>query len=115
MKVLKLTILLEQGISKAALMNVFGDCVHMQSRSRFVQFSFPSVRMLNPIQLKPIYDLLNTFEKKQPLKYKMFHLYDDEDHSCAPVSIHCQRSKWFTVSSATLAETNSADTLYGLF
>jgi hypothetical protein len=115
MKTLKLTIWLEPGISKAALMNVFGDCVEMASRSRFVQFSFPAVRMLTAIQLRPIHDLVKSFESSNPLKYKMFHLYDDNDNSYAPVSIHCSRGKWFTVSSATLADMNSSDSLFGLF
>lgn len=115
MKVLKLTILLEPNVSKADLMNVFGHCDILSKRFRFAQFTFPSVRMLTAIQLRPIHDLIKTFENAQPLLYKMLHLYDDNDHSYAPVSIHCSRGKWFTVSSATLMDMNSSDSLFGLF
>ena len=116
MKVLKLTILLESHISKSTLMNTFGKCIELGDKYRFVQFTFPSIRMLTTIQLKPIHDLVKIFEDTHnQLKLKMFHLYDDVDHSYSPFSIHCLRGKWYTVSSATLQEMNTADSLFGLF
>jgi hypothetical protein len=115
MKVLKLTILLEPGLSKAALANVFGDYITLGRQHTFIEFTFSSVNMLSARHLKPIHDLLKQFEQEQPLRYKMFYLHDAAASNYSPIAIHCDSGKWFTVSSASGAEMNKSESLFGLF
>lgn len=101
MKTLRLTIALEPGLSKAALKNVFGNYDMFYGKyHRFVQFTFPQVRMISPIQLKPIHALLSTFELKKPLAFKMFHLHDDRDNTYSPTRVMCDEGLW-TLESVT--------------
>ncbi len=116
MRVLKLTIFVEYGMSLASLANTFGDYVLLGKDCCFAEFTFPSVNMLSVRQIEPIHDLIkSTFERNEPLRYKMFYLYDSMNNTYSPISIHCHKGKWFTVSASTGVEMNYSNSLFGLF
>ena len=116
MKTLRLTIALEPGLSKASLKNVFGHYdMFYGKHHRFVQFTFPNVKMISPIQLKPIYALLSTFELKQPLTFKMFHLHDDTDNTFSPTRIMCDEGTWTLESVGNDKIIATGKTLFDLF
>lgn len=116
MKTLKLTILLEEGTSKAELANTFGEPIEINLSFKYLQFSFTGVKMLTAIQLTPIYNLIVSYEKqqKQKLRFKMFHLQDDIKGTYSPISLQHLNHTWSVVSSMTGMEMSSSPNLLTL-
>lgn len=101
MKELKLTILIEAGV-KSDMMNLFGtDYIIVGDRVKFMQYTFPAVKMLTPFKIAPVLQLLQSYEREKTLHYKMFHLKDDKDSSFSPVYFECIDGQWNVIRSAT--------------
>lgn len=101
MKELKLTILIEPG-KKSEVINMFGTNYHIiGKRLKFIQYSFPDIKMFTPFKVAPVYNLLRTLEQHCELRYKMFHLFDEEDGSYAPVYFESLNNKWQCIQSST--------------
>ncbi len=120
-KILRLSILFEKGISKAALANIFGKYNnytfnYTNNTSRWIQFEFPSIKFLIPMHLKSIHDLLVNYEQEHgELTFKMFDLFDNKSGAYSPISIHCLRGRWSTCESLTGEELISSPSLFSLF
>lgn len=117
MKYLKLTIVLEEGHSKADLANIFGEPLEINLTFKYLQFSFQEVKMLTAIQLTPIYNLIASYEKQygRKLLFKMFHLEDTSEQLFSPISIQCFRGEsWAIISSTTDKELASSSNLLTL-
>jgi len=115
MRALKLTILIDDNTSISSLANTFGNYILLGRKHRFIEFTFTSVSMLSSYSLEPILNLIKTYEKDKPLKYKMFYLNDKSNDTYSPISIHCNDGKWFTVNATTGVEMNHSESLQGLF
>jgi len=115
MRELKLTISIEPGI-KAELINAFGSSFLIVGKNmKFIQFTFKDVRILSAFKLKPILQLLDTFERAHnQLYFKMLHLKDDIDGSYSTVYFQCLRGEWSVVTSATGKEERSSSSLFNL-
>lgn len=115
MRELKLTVCIEPGM-KGELINAFGsDYKIVGDRMKFIQFSFPSVRILSAFKLKPIVQLLETFEKAHgELYFKMFHLKDDNDGSYSTMYLQSLKGVWTVVTSIGAVEQRSSNSLFNL-
>lgn len=102
MKSLRLTVLLDNNVSKADLANTFGNFTEINLSNKYLQFKFESTRMLTAMQISPIYKLIESYEKQhgQKLHFKMFHLYDDDDDSYSPISLQCLGGEVWTITSS---------------
>jgi len=115
MRDLKLTVLIEPGV-KSELMNVFGTDFNIVGKNlKYMQYSFPDIKILTAFKLRPIIQLLETFEGENgSLRFKMLHLKDDVDGSYSPVYIQCSRGVWSLVTSNGGVEQKSSDSLFNL-
>lgn len=101
MNTLRLTILIEPGVSKSDLANTFGNFKDIVLSNRFMQFNFKKINMMNQVQLMPIMHLLETLEKKQQLTMKMFHLADEKNERYSPTYLYCYKGVWQMVNTFT--------------
>lgn len=108
--------LLEPEKSKAELANTFGDLKEITMPVyKWAQFRFDNVRMLTSNQLMPVYNLLLSYEQHHgQLKFKMFHLYDDNDNTYSPISLQAYKGLWAVTSSATGMDMNTSTNLLTL-
>jgi len=79
-------------------MNVFGKGIHIKplhGNSKFIQFDFPNINLFTKSKVEPVYRLINSFENNVGvLNTKVFHLFDDKNHSYSHVSFLCMRGIW---------------------
>lgn len=113
MRNLKLTVLIEPGV-KGELMNVLGkDFITLGNKFKFMQYTFPSIKMLTAFKLRPIVQLINTFESAHfPLSFYMLHLDDETSHS--PVYFQCSKGMWSIVNSKCGVEVQQSNDLFSL-
>lgn len=101
MKTLKLTVLSEPTLSRADLANLFGSFEEINLQNNYIQFTFPSVTILSFFHIQSIHKLLQDYEKENGrLKFKMFHVLDNETKWYSPYSFQCLNGLWESVSSA---------------
>jgi len=99
LKTLRLTIYLDNDLSQEELTNTFGDFEEVILDNKYLQFRFDNVRMLSKLQLTPIYNLIEHYEKRtKELRFKMLHLFDDADQTHSPISLQCLRGNWIKYS-----------------
>lgn len=107
-----MTILIEPGVSKAELANIFGKFQEFTITNRYIQFQFNNVRMLTGLQVQGICKLLQNYESSTTvLRFKMFHLFDSNDLTYSPVNIQCWSGEWRVVSSDNGIELNKSRNL----
>lgn len=107
---------MEPQTSKAELANTFGDLQEIaKPANQYAQFRFDNIKVLTPVQLMPIYNLLLSYEQRHGLlRFKMFHLYDDNDNTHSPISLQACKGVWAVINSATGIEMNSGVNLLTL-
>lgn len=115
MKELKLTILIEAG-KKSELMNVFGtEFVTFSNRLKFMQYSFPDVKVLTQFKIAPILQLLESFEHTHgKLKYKSLSLFSDKDLTYSPVYFECSNDMWSAIKADNAVTIKSSSNLLNL-
>lgn len=93
-KHLKLKIALTAKTSKADLANIFGN---FEEHGPFIQFSFPNVFLLSRLQLKPIIQLLDNYEREFGALEKTLFLEGPDGRS--PSSLFSIDGVWYLISS----------------
>ena len=115
MKTLRMTVLIEPGVSKAELANMFGSFEEFTITNRYIQFQFNNIKMLTGLQIRGICKLIQNYElTNSVLRFKMLHLFDDRDKSYSPVNIQCWSGEWRVVVTDTGIEVNKSKNLLTL-